>query len=95
MTLKKLETHLVAGICPPLTIQHGYIQYYLDVRNTDNSVHPVSGGDNEHFIMGTWAELRCNGGRARTGSRRRNCQSNGEWDGEDTVCTGKDILIHQ
>ena len=88
-----LKTYFVVGICPPLTIQHGSIDYRLDVPNSDtNAAYVVSGGDNGRFIVDTWAEIRCNSGRVRTGSRRRTCQSNGEWDGEASACIGKDIF---
>ena len=93
MTRKKLKTYLVVGICPPLAIQHGSIDYNLDVPNSD-SVYHISGGDNGRFIVDTWAEIRCKSGRARTGSGRRTCQSNGEWNGEVAACVGMEIFNH-
>ena len=48
--------------------------------------------DNEDRIVGTVANYTCLGDLELTGSSTRICESDGEWNGTDPLCQGRESL---
>ena len=64
--------------CPALHVSNGNINY---------TGVPADGG----YRVDVRAITTCNSGFWRTGSYRRQCNTNGEWSGEPTACIGNEL----